>query len=326
MKLGVDYPKIELHCHLDGSVRPSTIQALLASEMSIEAVEEVLRAPVPCDSLDTYLTCFERPIEVMQTYEALERIAFEVMEDAAIENVKYIELRFAPQLHTAKGLTYDQIISTVLSGMKRAENAYEIKGNLILSYLRNTSPEGILEVIKAGEPFLENGVVALDLCGGEHDLFSERFKYAFDIAREKGYKITIHAGETGILENVLEAVSILGATRIGHGTALMQSERAMAEMATQHIAIECCPTSNLQTKAVKTIREHPIMPLLERGVCVSINTDNRTVSSTTMTDEWLCVADAFEFSEALIQKITAQSIAASFASDAIKSWLKSLCV
>jgi len=242
-----------------------------------------------------------------------------------MENVKYIEIRFAPQLHTEKGLAYAQIISAILVGMKRAEKSYEIKGNLILSYLRNTPPEGILEVIKAGEPFLGKGVVALDLCGGEHDLFSERFKNAFAMARQMGYQITVHAGETGILENVLEAVCVLGARRIGHGTALIKSDHAMAQMATENIAIECCPTSNLQTKAVKNIKEHPIMPLLERGVSVSINTDNRTVSSTNMTKEWQCVSNVFDFSEETIKKITAQSIDASFASDTVKLWLKSLC-
>ena len=318
-------PKIELHCHLDGSVRPSTIHELLAGKMSLEAVEKALKAPVPCDSLDTYLTCFKYPIEVMQTPEVLERIAFEVMEDAANEKVKYMEIRFAPQLHREKGMAYSQIISAVLSGIKRAEKQYDIKGNVILSYLRNTPVAGILDVIHAGQPFLGRGVVALDLCGGENDLFSGRFREAFDMARAMGYQITIHAGETGILENVLEAVSLLGARRIGHGTALLQSSQAMALMAAEKVAIECCPTSNLQTKAVKDIQEHPIVPLLEKGVSVSINTDNRTVSDTNMTGEWQRVTKVFDFSEKTIKKITAQSIEASFASEAVKLWLKSLC-
>jgi len=320
-------PKIELHCHLDGSLRHETalelgkLENLIKEETSFDIYSE-LTAPPDCDSLNTYLKRFSLPVAVMQTEKALKRIAFELMEDAAKENVKYIEIRFAPQLHTEKGLNYDQIISSVLEGMAEAEDLYEIKGNLILSYLRNTEVIGLKSVIDAGYPYLGKGVVAVDLCGGERDLFSSRFAEAIQYARQKGYQVTIHAGETGISENVIEAIEMLGASRIGHGVAIKDDKKALDMVSKMGIVIESCPTSNVQTKAVASMENHPIDGFLNGEILLSVNTDNRTVSETTMTKEYKRLKETFHWSREQFMKIYNQSIEASFADEETKKWLR----
>ncbi len=319
------YPKIELHCHLDGSLRPETVMELAQKEglaLTADETRENLIAPLYCDSLETYLQRFALPVKLMQSPEALERITFELFEDAAFENVKYLEVRFAPQLHTEKGLDYHQIIQSVISGMKRAEKIHEIKGNVILSYMRNTSVEGIDDLIEAGKAFLGKGVVGLDLCAGERDFFCERFEEAFDKARQLGYHITIHAGETGIVENIVDAVDLLKAERIGHGVAMMYSPETLSYIKSKGVMIESCPTSNVQTKAVESIEEHPFRLFMDQGIALSINTDNRTVSDTSLTGECNLLEKTFQLSEKEYFKVYEMSIEHAFASEEVKAWLK----
>lgn len=325
-----EMPKVELHCHLDGSLRPETVLEL-AKQMhiklpdeSIEAVRASLIAPSDCDSLDTYLKRFDLPIEVMQTETALERVAYELMADASKENVKYIEIRFAPQQHMAKGLNYNKVIESVVKGVKRAELEFEIKGNVILSYLRHTDVQGIYDMIDAGQSLLGNGVVAVDLCAGESDLFASRFKEAFSYARGLGYRVTIHAGETGIARNMTESILLLGAERIGHGVAMMDDAEAYACVKSNNVVLECCPTSNLQTKAILDIKAHPIRAFYEDGILVTLNTDNRTVSGTDMTHEFEIVHEAFDYSDRFDKQVYRNSVQGAFADDATKAWLLTL--
>ena len=219
----INLPKIELHCHLDGSVRVSTIIDIAKKEnieipsFKEEIVKKFIEVPKDCTSLNEYLKKFELPNKIMQSSYSLERIAFELLEDAASENIKYIEIRFAPQLHTKGGLSFDQVIKSVLKGVKKAEEIYDIRGNLILGCMRNMSIKSGLEVVKEGNKFLNNGVVAIDLCGPEYEGFAYEYKEITDLAKELGYEITIHAGEAASAQNVIDAINILGATRIGHG-------------------------------------------------------------------------------------------------------------
>lgn len=317
-------PKIELHCHLDGSLRPETVKALSdLSHLSMEAVKAKMVAPANCDSLLTYIKCFDLPISVLQTEEALERCAYELMEDAALEGVKYIEIRFAPQQHKALGLTYDDIIKSVLEGIRRGEEAYEIKGNLILSYLRHTDPEQMREMIDAGLLYLNKGVVAVDLCAGEVDRFSSRFLEVIAYAESLGYRITIHAGETGIAENVMDAITLLKADRIGHGVAIMNNPEAYAMVKDRGITLEVCPTSNLDTKAFKAYSEHVIDHFYKDGLRVTVNTDNRTVSDITMVGEYEKIKENFHWASEDFIKIFEQSIEAAYADQATKAWLRS---
>ncbi|MGM0865739.1 MAG: adenosine deaminase [Bacillota bacterium] len=321
-------PKIELHCHLDGSVRPETIIDIAKREgihipsFDIEEMKEELIAPLDCESLDEYLEKFSIPNAVMQSKENLKRITFELYEDAAKENVKYMEVRFAPLLHTRKGLSVEEIIGSVIEGMKVAEEQFDIKGNIILSCMRTMSAESAFEVVEQGKTFLGKGVVAIDLCASEEEGFCGKFIEPIALAREYGYRVTIHAGETGIGKNVLEAVEWLGAERIGHGVYIKDCAEAYQIVKEKQIVLEICPTSNVQTKAVNQFRDHPLYDFHRDGIKITINTDNRTVSDTTMTKECDLVWNEFAMTDEDYREIYMNSVEAAFASDEVKEVLK----
>ncbi|CEQ19868.1 adenosine deaminase [Paraclostridium sordellii] len=321
-------PKIELHCHLDGSVRPSTVIEL-AKKKNIELpslneieIQKLMVAPKNCSSLDEYLKRFDLPGLVMQDEEGLERIAFGLMEDAFSENIVYIEIRFAPLLHVSKGLTVKQVISSVLKGIKRAEKQFDIKGNLILSCMRTMSVESSYEVIESGKEFLGNGVVAVDLCSSEYDDFCFKFEKPIALARSYGYRITIHAGETGIGKNVLDAINILKAERIGHGIFIKDHEEAYNLVKEKNITLEMCPTSNLQTKAIDHLFNYPLEKFYKDGIKVTLNTDNRTVSNVDLTNEYSVIINEFNMDEEDYKNIYLNSVKACFANDEIKNKLK----
>ncbi|EGQ7999865.1 TPA: adenosine deaminase [Vibrio vulnificus] len=324
-----DLPKIDLHCHLDGSVRPQTIidladeQNLTLPSRDINVIKEMMVAPETCPNLDEYLKRFELPGMVMQTAEALERISFELFEDAANENVKYLEVRFGPLLHQVKGLSLEEIMDSVVRGMKRAEAQYDIHGNYILSILRTMPKDQIKAVLEAGAKHLNDGIVAFDLAGSEVPGFCHEFVPYAQYAKELGYRITIHAGEQGAGQNVYDAISLLGAERVGHGIFIHNHPEAYQLVKGEEVALETCPSSNVQTKAVNSLSEHPIKAFYKDGIAVTINTDNRTVSNTTMTDEVRKVVEAFELTEAEYFDIYTISVNNAFTSDAVKQHLLS---
>lgn len=320
-------PKIELHCHLDGSIRKETVLEFLKNDnldliYDEYDIESALIAPVDCESLDMYLEKFELPISILQVPENLERVTFEIMEDAAKENVKYIEIRFAPQLHTKRGMDYETIINSVSNGIKKAEKTYQIKGNIILSHLRHSSEEEFIKLIEEGAQFLNDKVVAVDLCGSEEEGFCKNFYNAIKHAKSLGYKITIHAGETGFESNIVEAIEILGSDRIGHGIAMMNNSEVMNLVKEKNIFVECCPTSNIQTKAITDIKLHPINDYMTYGIKTSINTDNRTVSDTNMSNEFKVISDNFDWNNERFKQLYEYSIEATFADEITKEWLK----
>ncbi|MCL1050861.1 adenosine deaminase [Shewanella abyssi] len=326
----LDLPKIDLHCHLDGSVRPQSVidiaqqHNLPLPSNDLNEIQSLMVAPDTCQNLDEYLTRFELPLSVMQTASGIERIAFEVFEDAAKENVKYLEVRFAPLLHLQSGLTLQQVIGSAVKGMKRAESQYDIKGNFILSIIRNMPKDRVNEVIDAGAHFINDGVVAFDLAGSELPGFCAGFIPHAQYAVEKGYRVTIHAGEQGVGQNVHDAITMLGAERIGHGIDIKTHQQAYDLTKSKSVALESCPTSNVQTKAVDSLSEHPFNEFYKDGVFITINTDNRTVSNTTMTDEVRKVMQEFKLSRKEYFEIYKVSVEHSFASAAVKQQLLTL--
>lgn len=319
-----DLPKIDLHCHLDGSIRPETILDLAIKEninlpsYDINDIRKLLIAPDNCFSLDEYLLRFDLPNQVMQTSENITRVTYELYEDAANENVKYMEIRFGPLLHTNQGLDIDSIIKSVIKGVKQAEEKYDIKGNVILSFLRTMNTDRILEVLEVGKKYIGKGVCAVDLASSEVIGFSKKFKPFIGKARELGYNVTIHAGETGIGQNVTDSILDLKAERIGHGIYICNNEEAYNLVKEKDIVLEICPTSNIQTKAVQSIKSHPIYNFYRDDLIVTINTDNRTVSNTTMTDEIKKVFDSFDLTFDDYKKIYIQSIDSAFTTEEIK--------
>ncbi|UJF18332.1 adenosine deaminase [Vibrio sp. SS-MA-C1-2] len=321
-------PKIDLHCHLDGSVRPQTIIDLAIQHKislpsyDLATVTSLLIAPETCPDLDTYLQKFDTPLLVMQTAVDLERISFELFEDAALENVKYLEVRFAPLLHLQQGLTLEQVISSVLQGMDRATKQYDIEGNYILCAVKNMPNDNINKLLEAGSHFLSKGVVAFDLAGSEVAGFASEYIPFTQYAKELGYKITIHAGEQGVGQNVYDAITELGAERIGHGIHISGYQPAYDLVKDKRIGLETCPSSNIQTKAVESLASHPCANFYNDGLAITINSDNRTVSNTTMTDEVKKVCEQFSFTHEDYQIIYTNSIEQCFADESVKKRLR----
>ena len=271
-------PKVELHCHLDGSVRLSTLAEL--SNSSLEEVKELAVANDKCLDLNDYLTKFSLPISVMQDEYSLERIAYELAEDLKNENVIYAEIRFAPLQHTTK-LNMYQVVESVLRGVKRVD----IKINLILCMMRNDSLNDNKKVVDLAKYFLDKGVCAVDLAGAEAIYKTSDFKELFDYAKENNIPFTIHAGEADGVDSIRSAISF-GTKRIGHGIRIIEDPSLVEEVKEKGILLEVCPTSNIQTNVVDNIYSHPIRKLYSDGVKTTINTDNRTVSNTTLTKEY----------------------------------------
>jgi adenosine deaminase len=230
-------------------------------------------------------------------------------------------------------MSINEIISSVIDGMSEAEEKFKIKSNLILGCMRNMSEEDAIDVIKAGEKFLGRGVVAVDLCGGEEEGFCHKFKNSIDIARKLGYNVTIHAGEAASAMNVVDSVNLLGATRIGHGVRTRDLEEAYNLVKEKNITLEVCPTSNLQTKAVLEIENHPVFDYFKDEIMVTINTDNRTVSNVKLSDEIKLFLENIQKSKDLVtqqdlksvyKKIYINAVESSFADSETKKYLKLL--
>jgi adenosine deaminase len=293
-----DLPKIELHCHLDGSVRLSTLKALgvesglLSPNITSDMLKTLAEVTPDCPTLTEYLKRFKLPLQIMQSQESLRRIARELVEDAAKDNVRYIEIRFAPQLHQVKGLTLTQVIESALEGVKEGEHLTGTRSNLILCCMRHLTCDASIELVESGKAFLGRGVVAVDLAGDEHHYPPELHKAAFDLALSYGYHRTVHAGETGISANIRKSLILLHAERIGHGVCLREDPELLEEVVQKGIPLEMCPTSNLHTKAAESYWTHPIHTYMKQGVRATLNTDNRTVSGITMGSEVIHMVEA----------------------------------
>ena len=289
----VRWPKAELHCHLDGSLRLETMldlareqgkTALLPSD-SVEGLTAILRQIDDSETLEAYLRWFSYSIPLMQTREALARIAYELAEDNARENVRYLEVRYGPILHTDEGLTMAEVNEAVLDGLRTAERDFGIRSGIIVCGLRDRRESASLAQAELAAAHREKGVVGFDLAGGERGNPAELHGAAFYFARKHLLNITIHAGEAYGPESIRQALFKCGAHRIGHGTSLWQDDELLRYVVDRQIPLEVCPTSNVQTHVVGGFAEHPLRRYLEAGVAVTINTDNRLFSRTTVTDE-----------------------------------------
>lgn len=279
--------KYDLHCHLDGSLSESCIRRL-AEEAGISLedcqLERELRAEEDCKSLAEYLTKFDLPLRCLVSEKSFTEAVKDVMKTAAQEHVVYLEIRFAPMLSVTEDLTANKIIEASIKGLKEGENLYGVKGNLILCGMRHQPVESNTKLAEIAADYHGYGVCALDLAGDEAAFPVKQQAEMFRKAKELGIPFTIHAGECGSAQSIWDAIE-LGASRIGHGIAAAKDETLMRYCAEHKIPFEMCPVSNLQTKAVRKMEEYPFLRFLEAGIPVTINTDNRTVSNTSMTKE-----------------------------------------
>ena len=293
-------PKAELHCHLDGSVRPETLLELAreydqpAPRDDPEALREYMRVD-DARSLEDYLARFDVTLGVMQTAAALERIANELSIDAARDGVRYLEVRYAPVLNTRRGLSLGEAVEAPLRGLERAERDGGAVARVIICGLRHMASDVSLELSRLAVAYRHRGVVGFDLAGGELGNPASPHAAAFAYAREHDLACTCHAGEGAGASSVREAVHVCGANRIGHATRLYEDESLMQYVNDRRIALEICLTSNVQTHAVESYQEHPLRAYFDRGMNVVLNTDNRLMSGTTLTDEYLHAATALGF-------------------------------
>ena len=283
-----DMPKIILHLHLDGSLRPETVREwiseMLGKEVNIDDVKRMLMVEKDCRDLNQYLEKFDLPIKLLQTTEHIKRATFELFEDLSKQNVIYAEVRFAPSLHLKRGLSYSEVVQSAIEGMEEAQEKYKIDGSLILCCMRGANNEKEnLETINVAKEFLGNGVSSVDLAGAEALFKTEDYEKIFMLAKKNKIPFTIHAGEADGPESVKSALRF-GAERIGHGIRCIEDSSLIEELAKRQIPLEVCPISNLQTQAVKG--KSPIEELFRKGICVTVSPDNNTVSNTSIFDEY----------------------------------------
>lgn len=304
-------PKVELHLHLDGSVRLDTASMLTGK--SIEEVRSLMIAKEKCHDLNEYLTKFNLANEIMQSQENLTRIAKELVEDLKNDNVIYAEVRFAPLLHTKKGLTGEEVIEAVLLGLKDED----LKVNLILCMMRQFSFEDNLKTIELAIKYLDKGVVAIDLAGAEALYPTANFERLFQIAKDDNIPFTIHAGEADGKDSILSAINFK-TKRIGHGVRCIEDKETLDMINKNNITLEVCPTSNIQTDIFENYHDHPIRKLYDMNILVTINVDNMTVSNIDLTQEYEKLVKNFNFTLKDFKKMNINAINASFLKEELK--------
>jgi adenosine deaminase len=287
----VRLPKAELHVHLDGSLRPRTmIDLARMAGVSLPVSEpDALRRYMRVDdarNLEDYLTRFDLTVSVLQTADALERVAYEMVEDAARDGVRYLEVRYCPWLSRHRGLSLDDTIRAERRGLLRGEREFGVRTGIINCTLRHFDPARSVEIAESSVRMRAEGVVGFDIAGGEAGRPALPHAHAFEIAARGGLGITIHAGEAAGPESIAEAIFDCRADRIGHGTRLFEDPVLLAYVRDREIPIEVNLTSNLQTRVVPRAAAHPLRRYLDEGLTVTLSTDNWLMSGVTLSGEY----------------------------------------
>jgi len=316
-------PKVDLHRHLEGSLRLQTLSEI-AQEHGIDLPSydiEYLRPFVTVTNEEPDFHRFLEKFRLLRRFypnqAAVERIAYEAVADAAEDNVKYLELRFNPVAQArVQGFSLDDVTTWVCSSVARAQEELGVRTNLILQIGRDESVETAAEIVRVALDHREHGVVGMDLAGDEVRYPANVFADVFTRAREDGLHITVHAGEAGGAGNVREAINLLAAERIGHGMRTVENSHVVRLVRENQVTLEICPTSNLQTGAVRRFGQHPLVDLLALGVRVTINTDDPSISDTTLTDEYVAVMLAMGISMEGLKQTIVTAVEGSFQSEA----------
>lgn len=304
-----EYGKIDLHLHLDGSLSAETIFKLAQREDiqlpadTAQGLRPFLTVKRDCESLNEYLKCFDLPLAVLQSAKNLKTAAYELGIELSQKGLCYGEIRFAPQLHRQKGLTQDEAVEAVLLGLHRAVKESNIRLKAILCCMRGADVhDANMETVQTAARFLGKGVAAVDLAGAEALYPTGDYEEEFRLARSLGIPFTIHAGEADGPESIWKALN-MGACRIGHGVRAAKDDKLMDELAERGCVLEMCPTSNLQTKAVESLSEYPLREYLNRGIKVTVNSDNMTVSDTWVGKEFAILSQEYGLTEDEAEKL-----------------------
>jgi adenosine deaminase len=326
-------PKALLHDHLDGGLRPSTVIDLADQtgyhDLPATDVDELakwFRTAAHSGSLVRYLEPFAHTVGVMQTADALYRVAYECAEDLAADSVVYAEVRFAPELHIDRGLSLDAVVDAVLAGFAAGEKATGGQGRTItvrclVTAMRHAARSR--EIAELAIRFRDKGVVGFDIAGAEAGYPPTRHLDAFEYMRANNARFTIHAGEAFGLPSIQEAIAFCGADRLGHGVRIVDDielapdgtaklGRLASILRDKRIPLELCPSSNVQTGAVDSIAEHPFDLLARARFRVTVNTDNRLMSDTTMSQEMLRLVEAFGYGWSDLERFTINAMKSAF--------------
>jgi adenosine deaminase len=322
-------PKVLLHDHLDGGLRPATIIELAGQtgyqglpSADVAELTRWMSGVAQRGKLELYLEAFQHTVAVMQTREALIRVAAECAEDLAADGVVYAEVRFAPELHVGGGLSLDQVVEAVLEGFRRGSSGRGITVYALLTAMRTAARS--LEIAELAVRHRDAGVVGFDIAGAEAGSPPSRHLDAFQYVARENFHITIHAGEGFGLPSIWEALQWCGAERLGHGVRIIDDVqvgpdgtaslgRLASYVRDRRIPLEMCPTSNVQTGAVASIKDHPIGLLRELLFRVTVNTDNRLMSGVSLSSEFHALTEAFGYGWADIQWLTINAMKSAFA-------------
>ena len=322
-------PKVLLHDHLDGGLRPETVIEL-ADDVGYEdlptrdpqQLTAILTAGAHRGHLNLYLDAFRHTVGVMQTRDALHRVAREAAEDLAADGIVYAEVRFAPELHTERGLTLDEVVEAVLHGFADGSAFRRIKVRALLTAMRTAARS--TEIAELAVRHRDNGVVGFDIAGAEAGWPPSRHLDAFQYVHRENFHVTIHAGEGFGLPSIWEAVQYCGAERLGHGVRLADDIKVNSDgtatlgrlagyIRDLRIPLEMCPTSNVQTGAAESIEQHPLRLLRQLHFRVTVNTDNRLMSQVTLTDEFASLVREFGYDWPDLQWLTVNAMKSAFA-------------
>jgi adenosine deaminase len=314
-------PKIELHLHLDCSLSYKVVKQIDPS-ISLEEYKDSFIAPPKCIDLVDFLKRAVKGYDLMQTKEQLHLVMLDLMDQLKADNVIYAEIRFAPLLHISKGLTPVEVVQTVNDAVIIGINNTGVEARLILCTLRHYYEEQSMETVKLVEQFKGSKVVGFDIAGDEAGYPIDAHTSAFIYAKEKNIHITSHAGEACGAQSVWETLHHFHPSRIGHGVRSAEDDKLLDYLRKENIHLEVCPTSNVQTNVVDTIRNHPADKIYNWGVSMNINTDARTISPVTLTSEYELLEKTFGWSKEHFLKCNLNAIAHSFCDDVLKEKLK----
>ena len=311
-------PKTDIHCHLDGCLRPRTVleladeQGVRLPTRNIARLTRLLQAGRRTRSLGDYLKIFDLTLSVLQRREALYRVAYELAEDAAAENVRHLEVRYSPVLHRRRRMPWEDIDNAVIEGLRDAGAQRQMSTGVIICGIRSMDPKVSIHLAELAVAYKGRGVLAFDLAGQEKDYPAKAHRAAFELILKNNINSTVHAGEAFGPQSIAQALHYCGAHRIGHGTRLREDPDLMRYVNDHRIPLEVCLSSNVQTRAVPTIREHPFAFYFRQGLRVTLNTDSRLVSATTVSQELALAARAFRLSPYEIKRIVIMGFKSSF--------------
>lgn len=316
-------PKLELHCHLDGCLRLETAREIaLATGVPLPAsLRQALVAPEVCLDLGDYIRRIDFALELLQRPEDLFRLAEELMESWAAENVIYGEARFAPQLHSRSGMTMQQALDEVHAGLASGQKKFGVRFGLIVCCVRHQPAELSLKVARLAEKNMDK-VCALDLAGDELRFGAANHRPAFELAEQAGLHRTVHAGEAAGAASVREALDLLHAERLGHGVRVEDPPQLLEELRRREMALDMCPKSNLQTCAVASLAAHPAPRLLRQGLRITISTDARTTSDSSVSQEFETLQRSHGWGPAEFWACQQNAAQAAFAPESVRAELR----